>query len=145
MEKRNRASGWKYAKLSGHENESIIGKLMGTDEIYKQKFLSKINCKDKEIEKIAIGGLREKDVPSVLEGVTKSKVDMHIVFTDKTQCNVSIKKSTGGQVYLISVDRFIHGFKKQYNTTIPENVKLAISLFWGSNEDTSSIVEKLRN
>ena len=49
----------------------------------------------------------------------------------------------GGQVYLISINRFIEGFEKQYKKSIPEKVKRAIELFWGSAEDTTEIIDKI--
>ena len=56
--------------------------------------------------------------------------------------NVSIKKDEGGQVFLISINRFIEGFEKQYKIKISEDVKRAISLYFGSAIDTIDIIEK---
>lgn len=143
MEKRNRASGWKHAKLSGHENESTIEALMETESKYQQMFLHKVGKTGASITHIDVGGLREKDVDCIFDGEkTKSKADMHVLLDDGSQYNISIKKSAGGQVYLITDSRFIAGFEKQYKKVIPDNVKRAIRLFWGSADDTVSIIDR---
>lgn len=140
-EKRNRATGWKHAKLSGHENESTIEKMIENDQEYQHAFLEKLGKPTATIKHIQVGGLYEKDVECVFPGEkTKSKTDMQIILDDNTIYNVSIKKSLGGQVYLISDSRFMQGYEKQYNCIIPSKVKRAIQLFWGSADDTQQII-----
>ena len=46
-----------------------------------------------------------------------------------------------GQVYLITPSRFIAGYEKQYSATIPDDVKRAIQLFWGSATDIKNLVD----
>lgn len=134
--------GWKHAKLSGHKNEQKLKHLMLNDEKTIMHFLyhvGKSNCK---IIEVRIGGLHETDVPCIFENEkTKSKTDMYVVLDDGSKYNISIKKSISGQVYLISIDRFVRGFEFQYSTTIPNDVKRAISLFWGSSDDTNEIIK----
>ena len=36
MSGRNRASGWKHAKLSGHSNEQLLDKRLNRDEDYQR-------------------------------------------------------------------------------------------------------------
>lgn len=141
-EHRNRADGWKHAKLSGHENESKLEYLMQYDAATQQHFLERVGKAGHTITHVDVGGLCETDVPCVFAGEkTKSKTDMHIILDDGSKYNVSIKKSLAGQVYLISADRFMRGFEAQYKTTIPANVKRAISLFWGCTDDVPGIVD----
>lgn len=141
-EHRNRADGWKHAKLSGHENESKLEYLMQYDTATQQHFLERVGKAGCTITHVDVGGLCETDVPCVFAGEkTKSKTDMHIILDDGSKYNVSIKKSLAGQVYLISADRFMRGFESQYKTTIPANVKSAISLFWGCTDEVSGIIE----
>lgn len=143
MEMRNRASGWKYAKNSGHANEAIIANLMTSDEKYQKAFLSRLGKQNATITNVEIGGLCEKDVESVFDGEkTKSKTDMKIFLDDGSQYNISIKKSLSGQVYLIGIERFISGFEKQYDKEIPEDIKRAIRIFWGNAEDTTGLIDK---
>ncbi len=142
MTGRNRAEGWKHAKLSGHENEALVEFNVENDSAIKERLLLCVRRPDEKIIGIDFGGLKEKDVECVLGGKTKSKSDMHIYLEDRERINVSIKKSPTGQVYLIGVDRFIEGFEAQFNAVIPTDVKRAISLYWGTADDTRSIVEQ---
>ena len=141
-EHRDRAEGWKHAKLSGHENESKLESLMESNHDIQQFFLDKIGKPNCKITHVDVGGLFETNVPCIFDGeTTKSKTDMHVVLSDGSKYNISIKKSLAGQVYLINANRFIKGFEIQYHTTIPSNVKRAIMLFWGYADDTESIVK----
>lgn len=143
MEQRNRSSGWKHAKLSGHKNEAILALRMQEDKEYIKNFLDRIGKSNSTIKSVEIGGLYETDVPCVFDGEkTKSKTDMKIMFDDDSVYKISIKKSEGGQVYLINTQRFISGFEKQYNKNIPENVKRAIKLYWGYSDETDDVIEK---
>lgn len=140
MSGRNRAEGWQHAKLSGHENEALLEAIVERNSELQSRLLMCGKQPTAEIERVDFGGLKEHDVDCILGGKTKSKSDIHIYLTNGTQINVSIKKSEGGQVYLIGVDRFIEGFERQFNKFIPSDVKRAISLFWGTAEDTLDIV-----
>ena len=142
MEHRNRATGWKYAKLSGHENEELVNQLLCSDSEYQKFFLSRIGYADEVIIGSSIGGLHETDVPGVLGRKTKSKTDLKVYCQSGKQINVSIKKSLGGQVYFVRVDLFFEVFENQFGKTIPENVKRAMRLFWAGADDAMEIIEK---
>lgn len=142
MENRDRASGWQYAKLSGHENEAILKDLLMNDPETQFDFLKKVGKAGNKVVYVAVGGLCEKDVPCIFEGEkTKSKTDMKVLLNDGSLYNVSIKKSLAGQVYLIGANRFIAGLERQYGIYISEPVKRAIFLFWGYSDDILSIVD----
>ena len=145
MATRNRAEGWKHAKNSGHENEKRIAELV-RDNLNIQKRLLECAHLDSDkisVSKIEYGGLCEKDVDCIIDnGKTKSKTDMWMYLSNGKRLNISIKKDNGGQVYLISIDRFINGFERQYNKNIPNEVKRALSLYFGSADDTLQIVNK---
>ena len=53
---------------------------------------------------------------------------------------ISLKKDDCGQVFLIGIDRFIHGFELQYQKIIPAEVKRAIQLYFGSANDVLAIL-----
>jgi len=142
MADRNRAEGWQHAKLTGHENEALLETLVESDIGLQDRLLECGKYPGVEIEDMDFGGLRESEVDCVLGGKTKSKSDMHLYLENGAKINVSIKKSEGGQVYLIRVDRFIEGFEMQFDKEIPADVKRAISLFWGTAEDTRAIVNR---
>jgi len=142
MSSRDRSAGWKYAKLSGHENEVLTEDLLLNNECFQNDFLEKIGKKGFYMKSILhTKGSHEKNVDCILGGTTKSKTDIYILLNDNTKLRISVKKSLGGQVYLISEDRFIRGLESQYKISIPENVIKAISLFWGSSDNITSIVK----
>ena len=141
MSERNRAEGWRHAKLSGHENEALVEGITRKDSVLQERILSCAKKTGATVKSIDFGGLKETDVSCVLGGKTKSKSDMHVYLEDGSSINISIKKSAGGQVFLIGVDRFIEGFEKQFNKVIPVDVKRAISLYWGTAADTKTIAE----
>ncbi|MCL2587003.1 MAG: hypothetical protein FWE31_02055 [Firmicutes bacterium] len=138
MEKRNRSQGWRHAKLSGHENEKLLKQML---ESGSGNLLKALDTSREEIASIDIGGLNEKNIPSIFGDTTKSKTDCVIVIGDNKK-NVSLKKGNG-QVYLITPDRFIRGFQQQYKKIIPDIVKRGISLYWGTAGDTLAIIEKV--
>lgn len=143
MSNRNRASGWQYAKLTGHSNEEAIEIILREDVNEQKSLLSKIKKNNKGICSVEIGGKNEKNVESIYPNQkTKSKTDLSIGLSDGEHLNISIKKSLGGQVYLIKDDRFINGFETHYDKVIPQDIKRAIKLFWGSAQDTKNIIEK---
>ena len=143
-EHRDRASGWKHAKLSGHQNESLLENSLLNNSELRKLFLQKINKENSTIIHVDVGGLCETDVDCVFDGEkTKSKTDMHVILDDGSRYNISIKKSLSGQVYLINANRFIKGFELQYKKIIPDNIKKAIYLFWGYSEDVLTIVNTI--
>ena len=141
-EQRNRSEGWKYAKRSGHNNEDLVLSDVKNNRELQQRILRLAHAEGEEIEDIVVGGMNEQSVPSVLDGMTKSKADLTFFLKNNRRIGVSIKKSLAGQVYLISPSRFIDGFERQFNLKIPPNVKRAIELFWGTAPDTIEIVEE---
>ena len=113
MSSKSRSRGWKHAKISGHKNESDITKKINNDILFREKLEKKLFLKSK-IKSATEGGLKEKNVQDVFNGSTKSKTDIKILLVNREKINLSIKKSSGGQVYLIGVDRFINGFEIQF-------------------------------
>lgn len=144
-EHRNRASGWKYAKLSGHVNEAQVNELLNTDREYQDDFLMRTGYESESVRASSIGGLHETNVLSVLGKKTKSKTDLKVYCQSGRQINVSIKKSLGGQVYFVRVGIFFEVFEKQFGRTIPDNVKRAMKLFWAAADDAVQIIERYSN
>tara|TARA_Y100000748_G_scaffold300343_1_gene298666 strand:- start:1137 stop:1979 length:843 start_codon:yes stop_codon:yes gene_type:complete len=139
MVDRNRSQGWTHAKISGHENEKNILQLLKSDAEFKENLEEFFNTPMKEFN---IGGLNEKSVNSVFDkSLTKSKTDLKIISENKT-LKFSIKKSRGGQVYLISIPRFIYGIKKQFNLDLNASELKAIKLFFGEDgEEVNKIIK----
>lgn len=137
MSDRNRSEGWKYAKLSGHTNEESVANLTKNNANVQERLLKCAHVNDAKIIDVKYGGLTEANVPCIFNGEgTKSKTDMWVCLSNNKTIKVSIKKDTGGQVYLIAIDRFIRGYEIQYNETIPDDVKKAIYLYFGSDKET---------
>ena len=104
---------------------------------FKNKFSERLGVTS--IESASIGGLHEVDVDCILGGKTKSKTDLKLTLTDKSHLNFSIKKSAGGQVFLIGVERFIDGYEKHYGN-IPNNVERALRLYFAGDPQIESIL-----
>lgn len=136
--KRDRAAGWQYAKLSGHENESDVEQLF-KDEYFRDSFSRRLGLG--EIASATVGGLRETEVVSVFGDKTKSKTDLTILLKDGHEVNISIKKSWGGQVYLIGVERFIEGFERQFGKPVPVQIKELLYLYFYGSPQTDSLLE----
>lgn len=142
MEYRDRASGWKYAKLSGHKNEDLVKARLDQDPEYAKALLARLGLVGETIRGTSIGGLHETNVPSVNgKRKTKSKTDLKIFLASGKRVNISIKKSLSGQVYFVRAGIFIDTFEKQFQKKIPESVKRAIKLFWAAAEDAIPIIE----
>lgn len=140
MDHRNRSQGWKYAKRSGHKNEQLVAELTKNDINIQKRLLQCAHITDATVDKVEFGGLCETDVDCVLGGKTKSKTDMWLFLSNGKRLNVSIKKDEEGQVFLIGIERFIKGFELQYRKEIPDSVKRAISLYFGSAVDTIEVI-----
>ena len=139
---RNRSEGWKYAKLSGHSNEERVKNLLDDDKAYACYFLTRINNANQKILRTSIGGLHETTVPDVTGKSTKSKTDLKVYLDNGLVKNFSIKKSLGGQVYFVRAGKFIQVFEKQFNKSIPKDVRKAIKLFWAEDDDALKIIQE---
>ena len=99
MEHRDRATGWKHAKLSGHKNEDLVKIRLDTDEEFATSLLKRIDKPYAHILHTTIGGLHETNVPSVNGRKTKSKTDLKIYLDTNEVINISIKKSWWTSVF----------------------------------------------
>lgn len=139
---RDRSEGWKHAKLSGHSNEDLIKNKLNADKNELANLGKRLGSSS--LTGIAdVGGLCEVSVKSVLGSLTKSKTDLIIKWDDRSCSKISIKKSQGGQVYLIRTSRFIDGYEKHFNEIIPNTVKEALYLFFGEGKDIPSILSQI--
>lgn len=142
MEHRDRATGWQYAKLSGHKNEDLVKIRLDNDEVFATSLLKRIERPHSHIVRTKIGGLHERNVPSVNGRKTKSKTDLKVYLDTNEVINISIKKSLGGQVYFVRAGLFIDTFEKQFNVKIPLDVQRAINLFWAATDDAVDIIKE---
>lgn len=127
---RNRSEGWQHAKISGHENEESFGAfLMSNHDAQEALFLAKFDAdfRMQSLGTVDVDGARK--VPSLLGDITTSKVDLMITWP-QASLNISLKKSLSGQVWLVSVDRFLAAMDF-YGASASEDVQKALSLFIG--------------
>lgn len=129
-EPRNRAQGWAHAKKSGHQNEINFGELLKEDAGFLKLLEGKKFQQDSAITpNIVVDG--SKKVPSIFGDDTISKVDLELSWGTERVVGVSLKKSSGGQVWLVSVDRFLRSMEHYLGSPLSAEVKLALSLFIG--------------
>ena len=129
---RDRSEGWRHAKLDGHANEKLFAELLVNDD----EFVSKIREHLLEIfptgePEISVDGA--KHVDSILGDKTTSKVDIAINWSTGEQINISLKKSNSGQVWLISLPRFLSAIEFHLDREIDLEVKIGLSLFIGGS------------
>ncbi len=132
---RNRSQGWTHAKKSGHQNEKDFGKQLLDDRGFvKSLEYRKFSKESKAIPEIVVDGA--KKVLSIFGDQTTSKIDLELVWADHRAVRVSLKKSAGGQVWLISLERFLKCLEHYTAKRPPKDVGLALGLFiGGSNLD----------
>ncbi len=139
---KNRSQGWQYAKLSGHLNEQLVCDEIKSNKDLQNRLITVAGCKG-HFKSVSIGGLHETEVISVFGDKTKAKPDVIVSLDNGETVRVSIKKSLSGQVYLVTIERFIACFEIQTGRIIPNDVKKAISLFWGSATNTRTIINEI--
>jgi hypothetical protein len=127
---RNRAQGWAHAKKTGHQNEQDFGsQLLEDDGLVKILETKKFSHESDVKPKISVDGT--KKVASIFGDKTTSKIDLEIAWSEERSIGVSIKKSAGGQVWLVSLDRFISCLEHYTGARPPSNALLALQLFIG--------------
>ena len=129
---RNRSEGWRHAKLDGHANEKQFAELL----LRNREFISEI---EKYITKKSPKGSPEisvdgaKHVESIFGDMTTSKVDLSMKWNSGEEINISLKKSNSGQVWLVSVPRFISAMEFHLKQKLDSEVQIGISLFIGGS------------
>ncbi|MFW5887775.1 MAG: hypothetical protein ACOCUH_03150 [Bacteriovoracia bacterium] len=141
---RNRKEGWQHAKLSGHDNEDLILSQLECLDSRNQlleNLRSRLGKNLQQVKKLTHSGIKEVGVPCIIGGLTKGKTDLSIEWSDNSKSRISIKKSLGGQVYLISTSRFINGFSRHFKEVEPE-IQKALMLYFGEDKETLEILNR---
>lgn len=131
---RNRAQGWTHAKRSGHRHESDVAARLQSDLVFADGL--SIRCFNEKLgqpAKVSGGGASAEHVEDIFGSRTNGKPDLYVEWSTHRAARISLKKSTGGQVFLTSVARFITGFEKQFGIAVPTNVRTGLDLFIGGN------------
>ena len=140
---RNRADGWKYAKASGHENEILLVQCLKSPE--GMSALAQrvgVSAPGGSVE-MAHAGKSEVGVPSILGDTTKSKADVRVSWSGvESTSQISVKKSEGGQVFLITVERFLEGFGRHFSA-VPPDVARGLSLFIGGSDESDEALNNV--
>lgn len=132
---RNRAQGWTHAKRSGHRHESDVAARLKSDLVFANGL--SIRCFNEKLGRptnVGGGGASAEHVEDLFGSRTNGKPDLYVEWSANRFARISLKKSTGGQVFLTSVARFVTGFEKQFGIKVPTKVRTGLDLFIGGNE-----------
>jgi len=130
---RNRSQGWKFAKIGGHRLEEQLKKKISVDinfsnELHKLVFgLPYLGLAESRG-----GGKNAKKVPSVMGHLTQPKTDLSIIWRNGDSASISLKKSLGGQVWLVSLKHFLAGLDANYGVVPEKSVLETLGIFIGA-------------
>lgn len=142
MSQRNRSEGWQHAKLDGHANENSFGDSLThnsglVDHLWRQVH----GCAVPGAYQVSVDGSRR--AASALGGTTTSKVDIEInAYGCATR--LSIKKSSSGQVWLVSVDSFLSLMKLAGDDSWSDDAARGLRLFIGGASNVAGLEDSLR-
>lgn len=132
---RNRSEGWKFAKEGGHELEEKLKQRINANVKFSSELHNLIFGKTYPGKAEAFGGGKgAKKVPSVLGHLTPSKADLIVKWDSDSSARISIKKSLGGQVWLISLKHFLGALNEHYGVFPGKKVVECLGKFIGSPE-----------
>lgn len=133
---RSRSEGWRHAKLDGHANEKEFAEMLVNDKEFVSILTDYVFEKmPKGTPNISVDG--SKHVESIFGDKTTSKVDLTVTWKSGEQINISLKKSNSGQVWLISLPRFLSAIESHLAKEILTEVKIGLSLFIGGSNITN--------
>lgn len=129
---RTRSQGWVHAKRDGHANENSFAEQILNDAVLLSQFEQYMeDIPDSSEIEVEVDG--SKHVLSIFGDSTTSKVDLSIRWGNGKRLNLSIKKSENGQVWLVSVPRFLEAMEFHLGNKIDERVRIGLSLFIGGS------------
>ena len=128
-------------KISGHKNEEMIAEALNKNIAFRTHFCDRIGMNASDFVAATAGGRHAPQVESIIGGKTAEKTDVRIMWQGGALTNISLKKDTAGQVYLVTVRNFVAVYEAQYNVTVPDKVRRALALFIGEAEDSKAILD----
>ena len=138
---RDRSEGWQWAKTSGHLNEKHLAQLLTNDEKFGREIGRRVFGKDVGLPvEVNGGGASAEHVADIFGSRTNGKPDIYVRWSQSKPVNFSIKKSTSGQVFLTSVDRFFKGYEHHFEESVPERVATMMRLFIGTSPRECDLV-----
>ncbi len=134
LSERNRSQGWQHAKVDGHKNESQLGLILESsaalsDLVHESVF----GVNQPTMPEVKVDGLSYVD--SIFGGKTISKVDILMSWSE-SHVGLSVKKSNSGQVWLVSLERFLTALRHSLDDELPNEVEYFLKLFIGGNNLT---------
>ena len=143
--RRNRSQGWKWAKLTGHQLEVELADRIKNEPDLGRELGSRILGRDVgSPNSVSGGGVAAERILDVFGNHTNGKPDIYLRWRDLPPVNISLKKSTSGQVFLTSVDRFVTGFRAQFNLLVPSRVVEMLHLFIGTDKERCEVAMRGR-
>jgi len=132
MTGRNRSEGWTHAKLTGHALEQQIAETLESNAALSSALhLDCFGLPETSVAHVAAGGIGASHGRCVLGGVTPPKTDLVVRWRTGRTARISLKMSAGGQVWLVTPERFIAGFEAQFGVRVPDAVRTGIRFFIG--------------
>ena len=128
-------------KLSGHKNEEMIAEALNKNAAFRAHFCERVGMPENEFVAATAGGNHAPQVESIVGGNTAEKTDIRVLWRGGALTNISIKKDSAGQVYLVTAKNFVAVYEAQYKTVVPENIRRALALFIGEAPDSKSILD----
>lgn len=128
-------------KLSGHKNEEMIAEALNKNLAFRAHFCERVGMPEDEFVAATAGGKHARQVESVIGGNTAEKTDIRVLWRGGALTNISIKKDSAGQVYLVTAKNFVAVYEAQYKTVVPDNVRRALALFIGEAPDSKAILD----
>ena len=107
MSGRDRRQGWQHAKRSGHKYEVQLADELNTNQApVLQQMIEAVGGAEFVHADSSFG---TSHLTSILGGVTSSKADIVATLFNQSNVGISVKKSNGGQVWIVTYDRFVRG------------------------------------
>lgn len=136
----DRASGWRFAKLDGHHNERAAGASLEEDFQTASNIVNWISGQIlTKPHRVKVDG--SSKVPTIHGDAVIGKIDLTIQDEDIEPVGVSVKKSNGGQVWLVSVDRFLEALGSNGSETESDDLVTGLRLFIGGSENLRHVEE----
>ena len=131
---RNRSEGWKHAKLDGHGNENRVAGALPSDKSFISDIGSlnlgkTLSGKPKAID------IGQTQVKTIFGDHQLPKPDIVLEWCNHVRTNLSVKKSSSGQVWLVTFERFLEIYKHHSRTEVDANAAKALALFIGGNDN----------
>lgn len=131
---RNRSEGWKHAKLDGHGNENRVAGALPSDksfisDIGSLKLGKRLSGKPKALD------IGQTPVKTIFGDLQLPKPDIVLEWCNHVRTNLSVKKSSSGQVWLVTFERFLETFRHHSGIPVNPDAAKALALFIGGKDN----------